>query len=179
MQVTFRRLQADDLPVLARWLAAPHVHRWWFQEADPEALERDFGAVMRGEEPAEDLVATVDGRDVGLCQRARWDDYPDDEAELAPFLDLPSGAVIVDYLIGDPADTGRGIGPAVIAALVADTWASYADCPAVVVPVAAGNRPSWRALEKAGFRHVGTARLEPDNPVDPPDHVVLRIDRPR
>ncbi|RYY42776.1 MAG: GNAT family N-acetyltransferase, partial [Actinomycetales bacterium] len=70
MQVTFRRLQAGDLPVLARWLAAPHVHRWWFQEADPEALERDFGAVMRGEEPAEDLVATVDGRDVGLCQRA-------------------------------------------------------------------------------------------------------------
>lgn len=178
MHVTFRRLERRDLPTLARWLEAPHVHRWWHHETTPEALERDFGPVLRGEEPAEDLVAVVDGRDVGLVQRSRWHDYPDEVAEIAPFVDLPAGAVTVDYLLGDPADTGRGLGPAVIAALVADTWTAYPTCPAVVVPVAAGNRASWRALEKAGFRHVGTARLEPDNPVDPPEHVVLRIDRP-
>jgi aminoglycoside 6'-N-acetyltransferase len=178
MEVTFRRLEPDDLPRLAGWLAAPHVHRWWFHETTPDALERDFGAVLRGEEPAEDLVAVVDGRDVGLCQRSRWHDYPDEVAEIAPYVDLPAGAVTIDYLLGDVTDTGRGVGPAVIAALVADTWTRYPDCPAVVVPVAAGNRASWRALEKAGFRHVGTAELEPDNPVDPRDHVVLRIERP-
>lgn len=179
MHVTFRRLETADLPVLARWLQAPHVHRWWHHETTPEALERDFGPVLRGEEPAEDLVAAIDGRDVGLVQRCRWEDYPEYCAEIAPFVDLPTGAVSIDYLIGDLSDTGRGLGSTLIAALVSETWASHPDCSAVVVPVAAGNRASWRALERAGFHHVGTARLVPDNPVDPPDHVVLRIDRPR
>lgn len=177
MDVTFRRLVADDLPMLAGWLAQPHVHRWWFHETTPEALERDFGAVMRGEEPAEDLVASVDGRPVGLCQRSRWHDYPEEVAALAPFVDVPADAVTIDYLVGAPEDTGRGIGSAVIEALVADTWTAHPDCRTVIVPVAAGNRRSWRALEKAGFEHVGTAMLEPDHPADPRDHVVLRRTR--
>jgi aminoglycoside 6'-N-acetyltransferase len=33
-------------------------------------------------------------------------------------------------------------------------------------------------LEKAGFRLVGEAELEPDNPVDDRRHVVYRLDRP-
>jgi aminoglycoside 6'-N-acetyltransferase len=56
---------------LARWLAEPHVHRWWTHEFSPEALERDFGDVIDGEEPAEDYDATLDGFDVGLIQYCR------------------------------------------------------------------------------------------------------------
>jgi len=46
------------------------------------------------------------------------------------------------------------------------------------VPVSTANVASWRALEKAGFARVGTADLEPDNPVDSREHVVYRLDRP-
>nr|WP_238590045.1 acetyltransferase [Pseudonocardia sp. AL041005-10] len=46
--VTLRPLVRADLAVLRRWLAAPHVHRWWFHETTDEALERDFGAGLRG-----------------------------------------------------------------------------------------------------------------------------------
>lgn len=177
--MTFRRLEEADLPMLAGWLEQPHVHRWWHHETTPEALERDFGAVLRGEEPAEDLVVELDGRPVGLCQRSRWHDYPAYVEEMAPSYAVPLDAVSIDYLIGDVADTGRGLGPLVIAALVDDTWRRHPDARSIVVPVAEGNRPSWRALEKAGFTAVGRADLEPDNPVDPRDHVVLRLDRPR
>ena len=51
-RITFRRLTRDDFGLLARWLAEPHVHRWWFH--DPAAVERDFGPVADGTEPAED-----------------------------------------------------------------------------------------------------------------------------
>ncbi|RDB47284.1 GNAT family N-acetyltransferase, partial [Tsukamurella tyrosinosolvens] len=43
---------------------------------------------------------------------------------------------------------------------------------------AAGNRRSWRALERAGFVLVGRVDIPPDNPVDPPDHVVYALSRP-
>lgn len=48
----------------------------------------------------------------------------------------------------------------------------------IVVPIVAGNRASWRALEKAGFVRIAEGDLLPDNPVDPPAHVVYRLDRP-
>lgn len=57
------------------------------------------------------------------------------------------------------------------------TWAEHAEADDVLVPVAAGNRASWRALEKAGFVRVAEGALAPDNPVDPPDHVLYRLRR--
>lgn len=177
MPVTFRRVTADDFPLIGRWLAQPHVERWWAHEWGPEAIERDFGPTLRGEEPAEDLVALLDGRPLGLCQRSFWHAYPEEVEEFAPYLDVPRDAMTIDYLIGDPEDVGHGLGTLFIRALAADTFRAHPDCGVVLVPVAAGNPASWRALEKAGFTFVGEARAAPDNPVDPPDHRVYRLDR--
>ncbi|GAA1607828.1 hypothetical protein GCM10009789_72810 [Kribbella sancticallisti] len=44
MVYTFQRLTRADFPLLAGWLANPHVARWWNHETTPEALERDFGS---------------------------------------------------------------------------------------------------------------------------------------
>ncbi|MGA9872879.1 MAG: GNAT family N-acetyltransferase [Rhodococcus sp. (in: high G+C Gram-positive bacteria)] len=176
--ITFRRVAPDDFPMLAQWLSRPHVHRWWHQEFTVDAVERDFGPVVRGEEPAEDLLAYQDGVAFAHVQRCRWGDYPEDLAAIERFIDIPAEATTIDYLIGDAAETGRGRGPALIRAFVEHTWRAYPASTAIVVPVVAGNRPSWRALEKAGFRRVGEAELEPDNPIDSPLHYVSRIDRP-
>jgi aminoglycoside 6'-N-acetyltransferase len=47
------------------------------------------------------------------------------------------------------------------------------------VPVVAGNVASWRALERAGATRYAEGDLAPDNPVDPPAHVVHRFVRPQ
>ena len=180
--ITLRRVTEADFPLLARWLAQPHVHRWWHHETGLTAVQRDFGPTARGEEPSEDLLASLGGEPVGLVQRCRWDDWPEDREELvtgsAGRFDVPPGALSVDYLLGTPDAIGRGIGPRVIRTACEDAWTAYPDATAVLVPVAAANRRSWRALEKAGFRLVGEADLEPDNPVDDRRHVVYRLDRP-
>lgn len=176
--LTFRPLTPADLPLLAGWLAEPHVARWWNHETSPAALQRDFGPAMRGEEPAEDLVAELDGVPVGLVQRCRWHDYPEYVVEIAGILTVAPGTVTIDYLVGRPADTGRGLGTRLVAAAVAEVWRRYPDAPSVVVPVVAANRASWRALERAGFTRAASGNLQPDNPVDPPLHHVYRCDRP-
>ncbi|MFP5068136.1 GNAT family N-acetyltransferase [Pseudonocardia nantongensis] len=176
--LAFRPLAPGDLPLLGTWLTEPHVARWWNHETSPEALERDFGPAMRGEEPAEDLLVTRDGEPVGLLQRCRWHDYPEYIVEMAGILTVPPGAVTIDYLVGRPADAGRGLGTRMIVAAVAEVWRRYPDAPSVLVPVVAANRASWRALERAGFGRAASGNLQPDNPVDPPLHHVYRIDRP-
>ncbi|MEX5636916.1 GNAT family N-acetyltransferase [Parafrankia sp. FMc2] len=175
--IRFRRLAESDFPLLRGWLAQPHVARWWNHETTIEAVHRDFGPAARGEEPSEDFLALLGGTPVGLIQRCAYADYPEYDAELRPVADVPSGAMSVDYLIGDPAWTNRGIGPRMIAAMVARTWSDHPAATCVLVPVSAANRASWRALEKAGFRRVAEGPLTPDNPIDDPLHFVYRLDR--
>lgn len=174
----WRPLARDDLPLLGRWLAEPGVARWWNHESSPEAVERDFGPSVRGEEPGEDLVLLLAGRPVGLLQRSRIRDYAEDVAELSEVVDVPQDAWSLDYLLGEPALRGRGLGSRVLAWAVERTWVDHPLAGCILVPVVAANRPSWRALERAGLRRVASGDLTPDNPVDDRRHHVYRVDRP-
>lgn len=177
-RLSFRPLTRADFPLLASWLAAPHVRRWWNHEFSPEAVERDFGPTVDGREPAEDLIALSGEEPIGVVQRCRFDDHPDYAAALRPHVgDLPPGARTIDYFIGDSVRTGIGLGSAMIAAATDDTFRRYPETTAIIVPVVAANTASWRALEKAGYRRIASGELEPDNPIDDPLHHILRIDR--
>ena len=95
--ITWRPVTVDDLPLLAGWLAQPHVARWWNHETSAAAVERDFGPTIRGEEPNEDLFVLLDGRPFGLVQRSRITDYPGEATELA--------AMVADTWAAHPATT--------------------------------------------------------------------------
>lgn len=174
---SFRRLVREDFALLESWLADEDVRRWWQHDPSPQAVAADFGPSVDGQEPGEDLLASLDGRPVGLVQRARVHAYPED---LEVFERIVGGvhehAVELDYLVGALGDRGRGLGPAMLDAVVDDTFRDP-DVPYVLVSVVAANRRSWRALEKIGFRVVGSGDAEPDNPADGPLHHVLRRDR--
>ncbi len=160
-------------------VAEPQVVRWWNHDTTDDAVERDFGPSVRGEEPGEDLIVSLDGRPIGPLQRALIRDYPKDLDAFAAILDVPDGAVELDYLIGDADVRGRGVGARMITAAVENTWSTYGAAPAVLVAVVAANTASWRALEKAGLQRVAEGAMSPDNPVDDPLHYVYRVDRPR
>ncbi|MFC8128319.1 GNAT family N-acetyltransferase [Streptomyces sp. NPDC057302] len=176
--ISWRRLDETDFPLLRRWLEQPHVARWWHHETSPEAVARDFGPAARGEEASEDLLVLLDGEPFGLVQRYRFADYPEYVAELSGQAEIPEGSMSIDYLIGDPLLVGRGLGTRTVRAIVRATWTDHPAATTLLVPVHAGNRASWRVLEKAGLRRVADVSLEPDNPVDDRAHYLYRIDRP-
>ena len=175
--ISLCRLTRADFPLLRGWLAQPHVARWWNHETSAQAVEADFGPTVDGLDPADIFIATTAGRAFGLIQRYRFDDNPQYLDELAPLVAVPGPALSIDYLVGPPADLGRGLGTAMIRTALASTWRDYADAPCVVVPVCVANIASWKALERAGFRRVAEGLLAPDNPIDAWDHYVYRIDR--
>lgn len=176
--ITWRPLSVTDLGMLAAWLREPQVARWWNHDTTPAGIERDFAASVRGDEPGEDLVVLLDDRPIGLLQRATISDYPEDLEEFSAIVDVPDGAVELDYLIGEAGMRGRGIGSRIIRAAVEDTFRTRTDVPAILVAVVAANTASWRALEKAGLQRIASGSMEPDNPIDDPLHHVYRIDRP-
>jgi len=175
--VAFRPLRRDDFPLVTAWLAEPLVARWWSHETSMEAVERDFGASVDGHDAAEVFLAIACGRPFGLIQRYAIAGSAEYLAELSAICNVPPGALSIDYLIGEPDFRGRGLGAAMIAAVVEDTWRAFPAAADILVPVALGNRASWRSLERSGFTRIAEGQLTPDNPIDPRDHVVYHRER--
>lgn len=160
--VGFRELTDADLPLLHRWLNDPEVVRWW--EGDDvswDAVVRDYGS--GSDERTEHWLVLVDGREVGWIQTYALADYADDDddderAWVAAVwaLGVDRAAAGIDYLIGEASDRGRGLGPAMIRAFVRDiVFGRHPGWTQALADPHVDNRPSWRALELAGFRAVG------------------------
>lgn len=174
----FSAIARSHFPLLSRWLSTPQVDRWWHDDPSLEAIETDYGGCVDGWEPCQAYIAHVDGAPVGLVQRYRFGAYPEYMKEIAHILHVPADFSSIDYLIGPVDALGHGIGTAMIAAFVARTWEDDPVTPAIIVPVQADNRASWRTLERAGFVRVGAGAMEPDNPVDRHLHYIYRLARP-
>lgn len=167
--VTLRRMTRDDFPTLAQWLRTPHVEAWFpWEHADMDAgqaVEAEYGPCIDGLDPTELFVIEHEARPVGFIQRYRIGDNPSWAAALAAAVDTVD-AVGFDYAIGVPEATGRGIGSEAIRVLAGDTFERYPDVASVVVAMQQANRPSWRALERAGFERRWAGLLDSPDPSD-------------
>lgn len=174
--VTFRPLVDDDLGLLHGWMNEPGVVRWWEgNDVTPAGLRADYGS-DRPPDLVEHWVALVDDRPIGWIQCYPPSESPD---EVAGWREVGGDAVDVhvagiDYLVGDPAVRGQGIGAAMIRAFVIGvvflrhpSWTQAAASPYVA------NEASWRALAKAGFTHLGDVPAEPGDPDGPARLMVI------
>lgn len=141
-----RPMTTGDFPDLVRWVNAPHVAKWWDEHRSPEAVAAHYGPALRGEEAVRYWILEVNGRSVGFCQDYRISDHPD----YALLCGRPD-AVGFDYVIGEAAFVGRGLGTKLL-------WVFLRD---IVVPGHPGlsevfaapdhrNARSLRVLEKLG-----------------------------
>jgi RimJ/RimL family protein N-acetyltransferase len=142
--IEFRPLTEDDLPLVEQWLRREHVARWWRDEIDESIAE--YRAALEGREPTDHYLIVGDGQPVGMIQTYLVSDYP----EWEEIVQVGPGVAGVDIMIGEEELIGRGLGPQILAAFVRDVVTA----PAVIATVEEANRRSWRAFEKAGFRHV-------------------------
>ena len=173
--VTIRPLSRDDFPLLRRWLAMPHVQAWWGSEpAEPADVDRKYGPRADGADPTRVFVIELPDQPIGIIQCYRHEDYADWDRAVG----IPAAAGI-DYLIGEPAHCGRGLGTAAITGLVPRVFGLYPEIAAIVAVPQAANQASRRALEKAGFSLVGERKLDSDDPSDADPSAVYALTRPR
>ncbi|MGD0703493.1 MAG: GNAT family N-acetyltransferase [Trebonia sp.] len=165
--VTFRPCTPDDLPLLARWMAQPHVARYWREDAELAAVEERYLPCLDGRDPTELFALEADGAPVGLFQRYLVADNEEWATTLRgtgqPDTDTAIG---IDYLIGEQPLTGRGLGTFAITAFTQLALERYPAANLLLVDVAQGNIASWRALEKTGYVRCWAGELVSDDPSD-------------
>lgn len=154
--IEFRPIAVADVPRLQAWLEREHVSMWWRDERAEDHLD-----------PNEHFIIELDGEPVGMIQTYLVDDYPEWKTVVGPESSLAG----VDLLIGEEGALGRGLGPQVLAQFAREVVFARVEARTVVATVEEGNRRSWRAFEKAGFRHVRDVEEE-GRP-----HRLMRLDR--
>ena len=163
--IGFRPLEEADLPQVEAWLRTEHVAEWW---RDPlEIAVETRQAALEGRRDVEHYVILEDERPVGMIQTYRVGDHP----EWRELIDVEPEAAGVDLFVGEPDAVGRGLGPEILREFARTIVFSRPDTTAAVATVEESNRRSWRAFEKAGFRHVR------DVEEDGLPHRLLRLDR--
>jgi aminoglycoside 6'-N-acetyltransferase len=145
----FVRLTAEDLPLIDRWMAAPHVGEWW-----PDGCGEIAQVVAECEgEEAETVpyLVHLDGRPIAYLQRYRDID----------------GVYGIDQFIGEAGLLGQGHGSAFIRRFCDRLFAE--GVTTITTDPDPTNARAVRAYTKAGFR--------PIRPLDTPWGPVLLMQR--
>jgi len=156
--IRFRRLVCADLPLMHRWLNAPHVAEWWGDEALPlDEIVAKYAPRIDGKEDVRCFVIVHGDAPIGYIQ-----EYPVGEDSAG-----------IDLFIGEVEFHHRGLGAAIIRQFLNDVVFVNASVESCVIDPAVSNRSAIRAYEKAGFRFFKTIT----NPGEAEPQHLMRIGR--
>ena len=164
LRFSFRPLTDDDLDMMHAWLNDPDVVRWW--EGDDVSMPgviATYSPTRRTPDSTEHWIAELDSQPVGwICSWPVTDGLEESEAWFP--LGVEQTAAGIDYLVGGPDQRGHGIGSAMIRSFTYSVvfgqhcgWTQAAAGPYTA------NVASCRALEKAGFKFLGSVQHEDDD----------------
>ena len=149
-----RRLDpAGDLDLVHGWMRQPHVAAFWGLNL-PRAELAGYLERAAGDDHQEVLIGSVDGRPVSY-----WELYwaaRDPLSAHYPARPLDQG---VHLLIGPPELVGRGLGRALLGAVVAWQLEREPGTERVVAEPDVRNAASLRVFRRCGFRRVAELDL--------------------
>ena len=156
-----------DLPMLAEWIARPHVQEWW---GDAERQVAGIRAKLDGRDTTRPFVFETGAKPAGYAQYSFFDDHktPGQLAE-TPWLNLlPEGAVGIDLFVAEAGSLSRGIGSTVVRMMAQMLWRQ--GHRSILIDPDVKNARAVRAYEKAGFRPIDALRDKTDN------YLIMRFD---
>lgn len=148
IEISFRSLTEDHIPLLRKWLKEPHVKEFWQETENEEELREKF-LVKLPERGVRPYVVYFDDQPIGYIQ-----DY---EACLVGggwWPDEKPGVFGVDQFIGDPNFINKGFGTMLISQFVGQLFENQAVREIITDPDPRNTR-AIRVYEKVGFVRVG------------------------
>ncbi len=144
-----RLLDDSDIPLVERWLNKEHVKRWYeiphlgvtINDWMTEIKER-YGQYQW----LTHLIIVWQGCPIGLCQYYKCVDSFDEDFGTLPLM----GSYGIDYLIGEEAYIGKGLGKRMINELVNKIF-SFQDAQIVTADIDRDNKASENVLLSCGF----------------------------
>jgi aminoglycoside 6'-N-acetyltransferase len=149
----FRPVTEKDLPMIAGWLAEPHVAEWWDDsETEIAGIRENIDSIS-----VEPLIVELGGRPIAYLQS--YDPHLEDGH---PYADQPFGTLGIDLSIGVPDLVGKGHGSAIARQFVEQLFGEGAPASSSIrIPtMAAPSAPIKRrasGLSIAGTLDMGTS----------------------
>lgn len=143
MMVYLRKMNIEDLPIFKKWLAEPHIAKWyhhpqaWIEEIEKQ--EQEFNWIHH-------FIVEQEGKPIGFCQYYACQDSD----ELWEGYTAMGGSYSIDYLIGESESLRKGIGKELAADLL-NKIALHPDAKRVVVEPEPENKASCGLLVSCGF----------------------------
>ncbi|MDD3919638.1 MAG: GNAT family N-acetyltransferase [Eubacteriales bacterium] len=134
-------MEQKDLPLFQKWLATPHVKKWYHDPEDwiEEITSKEFCWVHH-------FIAEQEGVPVGFCQ---YYDYKDSDEQWGNDI-ATAGTYSIDYLIGEPEYLRHGVGKHIVAALLEQVL-RHEDARQIIVQPEPENAASCGLLRACGF----------------------------
>ncbi|MDQ4127627.1 MAG: GNAT family N-acetyltransferase [Actinomycetota bacterium] len=167
--LSFRPLRPSDLPLMHRWLNAPHVARWWYgEDASWRGIQEKYFPRIEDREPVEPHVILHGDDPIGYIQA-----YPiSHDEEYARLVGVEDSAG-VDLFIGEEEYLYRGLGSEILRRFLAEVVFRDEGVQACVIGPEPENVAAIRAYEKAGFRFFKTIQV----PAEPEPEYLMKITR--
>lgn len=141
--IRLKKMIAEDFPIFKKWLAVPHVAKWYHEPqdwiAEAEKQDGEFRWIHH-------FIVEFDGEPVGFCQYYACKD----SEELREGYTALGGSYSIDYMIGEPEYLRRGIGKQIVAELT-DKIKMHSDAKRIVVQPEPENKASCGLLLSCGF----------------------------
>ena len=157
LRLSFRAMRPSDLDLMHRWLNAPHIRRWWYDEGTSrQEIENQYLPRIEGRDAAKPFVILYGERPIGYIQSYRISN--EDDEEYANLVDVEDSAG-VDLFIGEAEYLYRGLGQHVVLNFLSEHVFSDPAIEVCVIGPEPKNTAAIRAYEKAGFRFFKTIQI--------------------
>ncbi|HWV36140.1 MAG TPA: GNAT family N-acetyltransferase [Thermomicrobiales bacterium] len=176
-RVAFRRLRADDLFLLQRWLTDPDVAAWYRSgDLTIPALAARYAGRITGADTTRAYIIEIDRQSAGYIQCYLLADEPEYARQLALPPVPPPGAAGTDLFLGDPAFRNHGWGTPVLRALHRRIVFGEMKATLAIIAPEPANRRAIRVYERVGFRWLKTVSVVDDEcPENTGDEYVMTM----
>lgn len=141
--IMLRKFEDNDLLFFKKWLYLPHVAAWYHDPLDwideVEKRNNEFSFLYH-------FVVEKDGKAIGFCQ---YYEYRHSGEDWHGNTNI-NGTYSIDYLIGDTEYLGKGLGTAIIKALI-EKIKTQSNAKRIIVQPEQENKASCNTLLSCGF----------------------------
>lgn len=158
MNISFRQITLDDIPIMHAWFNKVHVQKFYSLRSwtEIEVLNKLLPNIEH-KKPLYGFIALLDGSPIGYLQYCQVKDFPWLEQEFES--EVVENAAGLDFFIGELEWTGKGLGSKIIEYFLNTMiWPNFKFC---VVDPDVQNLQSIKMFEKCGFsRHKIIASID-------------------
>lgn len=169
--ISFRKLQFDDLPLMHKWITSPHVHEWYDKDKENtlEEITERFGPKIKGEKPTDSYLVLYNAQPVAYIQTYKVSDWP----EFAKYVGYDNHTASIDLFIGDLDYMGKGFGIMMLRKFLQKIVFANPDVNICIIGPEPSNKRAINSYNKAGFKYVKTVQI----PNDPEETYIMELPR--